>query len=98
MQIRMFGFVLSHLINLRSSPTWTRSGALTKLVCYIVVLINTAYTSLSCHDIWHYGTMADRAFLSVASGTMPQAIEPIVLSTIAFIVQMTLGARSSRVS
>ncbi|ORY88167.1 hypothetical protein BCR35DRAFT_324440 [Leucosporidium creatinivorum] len=95
--IGLYGSIISHLLNLRSSPTWTRSTRLTKLVCYGTVLINTAYTALLCHDIWYYGTLPDRAFLSVASGTLPQAIEPIVLSAIALVVQITLGVRSSRI-
>lgn len=98
LQTALFGFVLSHLINLRSSPTWRRAGRLTKLVCYGVVLVNTAYTSLVCHDIWYYGTLFDRSFASVALASLPQAIEPIVLSVIAFVVQITLSIRSSRVS
>ncbi|ORY88162.1 hypothetical protein BCR35DRAFT_330368 [Leucosporidium creatinivorum] len=90
-QIGLYGFLISHLINLRSAPTWTRSERWTHAVCYGVTLLNTAYTGLVCHDIWYYGTLPDRSYGAISDGAIPQSVEPIVLSSIAFVVQMTLA-------
>lgn len=97
LQIGLYGFIISHLINLRSSPTWTRSGRWTRTVCYGVVLLNTAYTGLVCNDIWWYGTVTSRDYGTIAAGDITQCAEPIVLTTIAFVVQITLAVRSSKV-
>ncbi|ORY88155.1 hypothetical protein BCR35DRAFT_351272 [Leucosporidium creatinivorum] len=97
LQIGLYGFLLSYLINLRSSPTWTRSRRITRTVCYGVVLLNTGYTGLTGHTIWYWGTLPERDYHTIAGGEVVAAAGPIVLTTIAVIVQMTLAVRSSRI-
>lgn len=97
-QLVLFGFTISYLINLRSTKTWLKSSNGTRAICWLVVLLNTAFTGMVAHDIWHYGTLPLRGFYDIIAGTLVQAVEPMLLGVIAMIVQLTLGWRSSRVS
>ncbi|ORY55949.1 hypothetical protein BCR35DRAFT_355671 [Leucosporidium creatinivorum] len=96
-QIALFGFTISHLINLRSTQTWIRSSGGTRAICWAVMLLNTAFTGMIAHDIWHYGTLPQRGIYDIIAGTLVQAVEPILLGVVALIVQLTLGWRSSRI-
>lgn len=98
LQIGLYGFLLSHLINLRSSPTWTRSGRITRAVCYGVVFLNTAYTGISCYEVWFWGTLPARDYWTIVANNVVTSAGPIVLTTIASVVQVTLAVRSSKVS
>lgn len=98
LQLSLYGFTLSHLINIRSSPTWTRSSRATRAVCYGVVLLNTAYTALTAVGMWNWGTLTARDYATIAAGDVPSSAGPIILTTIAVVVQMTLAVRSSKVS
>lgn len=97
-QLILFGFIISHLINLRSTNTWIKSSNGTRAICWAVMLLNMAFTGMVAHDIWHYGTYPLRGLYDIISGTLVQATEPLILGLIAIAVQLTLGWRSSRVS
>lgn len=97
-QLVLFGFTLSHLINLRSTNTWLKSSNGTRAICWAVLLLNTAFTGMIAHDVWHYGTYPLRGLYDIIAGTLVQAVEPMLLGVIAIVVQLTLGWRSSRVS
>lgn len=77
-----FGIYLMGLLSVVAvqhfkTESWNRAGKADRAVVCIVVFLTTAYSALTVHDLWFYGTIATDDVGPLLKGTATATIEPV---------------------
>ncbi|GAA5839382.1 hypothetical protein JCM11251_003964 [Rhodosporidiobolus azoricus] len=95
--VLFYGILLSVFTRFLGSASWKRASPLLRGVMLVVIGLATVATGLGIHDLWHYASLVTDDIAVVLSGSMPQAVEPLISGVTGFTVQAVLVLRVAKV-
>ncbi|GAA5914350.1 hypothetical protein JCM6882_008169 [Rhodosporidiobolus microsporus] len=95
--ILFYGILLAVFTRFLDSSAWRRASISLRLIIIWVVCLATVSMGLGVHDVWHYSSLVADDVNVVLSGTMAQAVEPLISGATAFTVQTVLVLRVAKV-
>lgn len=95
----LWGVLVSHAGHTVSSSSWKGFSTPLRSTVYLLLILTAFSTSISINDFWFYGTSTTNGNLTrILRGSLLEALEPVVLGTIAVIVQCVMLVRVNKVS
>ncbi|KAM0752289.1 hypothetical protein T439DRAFT_324361 [Meredithblackwellia eburnea MCA 4105] len=96
-QLALWGVLVTLAGHFIASPQWSRFSPTLRGIVIAVLILTTMSSCISLNDLFYYGTLVENDWTTVLKGTVPEAIEPLMVGIIAAVVQVLLMLRASNV-
>lgn len=97
LQLTLYGLLISAFSSWINS-SWSRTPRLPRITITFVLVLVTLVTSFNVVDILHFGTLQVRTDDALLTGTMTEALEPLLVGVIGALVESLLVYSVAKVS
>ena len=96
-QLILYGGLVAHAAHFMSGSLWPRCSRGLRAGILAILLLVTLSSMTALYDLWFYGTLRKSSVDAVLSGTVIEALEPLLVGLTAVAVQTIMALRVSKV-